>query len=82
MKQQILQKIMNNMELFKKQGSSCGCGLRSYLVAAARLNEYEKEISGIASDNLEELEEISCNIEHILKNLGICEFTKKEDSGE
>lgn len=71
--QQLQQKIYDKMEVFKKNSSSCG--RRQYLASAAILCEYDKRLSEIFNSDedidVDELEEISRNVDNILHNLGM-----------
>lgn len=76
-KQQLLQKIYDQMEVFKKNSSSCG--RRQYLSSAAILCEYDKRLSEIFNSDedidMSELEEISRGVDNVLQNLGMVSST-------
>lgn len=75
--QQLVKDISHKVEVFKNHGSSCST--RQYLSSAELVSKYHKRLTGALESeegmDISELEEMSRDVDQILKNLGIKEST-------
>lgn len=79
-KELLLKNIKQKIDYFTKEGASSSTGAR-YLNAARNINEYNIELSGIASlDDVDEkrLKDINANMDNILNSLGLPVATETE----